>query len=156
MSHVMDIEEIRTLLPHRYPFLLVDRVLEITPGKHIVGLKNVSINEAYFNGHFPSQAIMPGVIILECMAQVAGLAMLIMPEHQGKLALIGAMDNAKFRRPVVPGDTLRIEAFILKVRGGVGKVRMSASVEGEVVAECEMTFALKERGSHATGEGTSV
>ncbi len=156
MSYALNIEEIRGILPHRFPFLMVDRVLELTPGKQAVGLKNVSINEPYFNGHFPAAAIMPGVLIIESMAQVAGIAMMVMPENVGKLALIGAVEGVRFRKPVVPGDTLRIEAIILKVRSGIGKARMSATVDGELVAQCEMTFALKERTPHDTGEGASV
>ena len=91
-------------LPHRYPFLLVDRVLELVPGKHIIGLKNVSINEPHFTGHFPDVAIMPGVLIIEAMAQMAGIAMMVMPEHVGKMALIGAVESVRFRKPVIPGD----------------------------------------------------
>lgn len=149
MDCTLDIEDIRVLLPHRYPMLLVDRVLELTPGQHVVGLKNVTINEPFFNGHFPAQAIMPGVLILESMAQVAGLMMLSLSEQRGKIPFLAAMDNVKFRKPVVPGDTLITEANLLKVRGMIGKVRMVARVEGTVVAECDMTFALKDAQTHS-------
>ncbi len=142
MESKLDIEQIRALLPHRFPMLLVDRVLELTPGERVVGLKNVTINEPFFTGHFPGQAVMPGVLILEAMAQVAGLILLSVPEHQGKLAYIGSVKNAKFRKPVVPGDTLITEAILGRVRGTMGEVRMTATVEGEVVARCEMMFAL--------------
>jgi len=142
MEYKLDVEDIRALLPHRYPMLLVDRVLELTPGERVVGLKNVTINEPFFNGHFPGQAVMPGVLILETMAQVAGLILLSVPQHEGKLAYIGSVKNAKFRKPVVPGDTLIIEALLGKVRGTIGEVRMVATVEGEQVARCEMMFAL--------------
>ena len=142
MESKLDIEQIRALLPHRFPMLLVDRVLELTPGERVVGLKNVTINEPFFAGHFPGQAVMPGVLILESMAQVAGLILLSVPEHEGKLAYIGSVKNAKFRKPVVPGDTLITEAILGKVRGTIGEVRMTATVEGEVVCRCEMMFAL--------------
>jgi 3-hydroxyacyl-[acyl-carrier-protein] dehydratase len=145
MDILLDVEDIRTLLPHRYPLLLVDRILELHPGKRIVGLKNVTINEPFFVGHFPGQAVMPGVLILEAMAQVGGLMMLALPKHQKMLAYIGSIDNARFRKPVVPGDTLITEVKLLKVKGTIGKVSMVARVGGEVAAECEMTFALKER-----------
>lgn len=142
MEYKLDVEDIRALLPHRYPMLLVDRVLELTPGERVVGLKNVTINEPFFNGHFPGQAVMPGVLILETMAQVAGLILLSVPQHEGKLAYIGSVKSAKFRKPVVPGDTLIVEAVLGKVRGTIGEVRMSATVDGELVARCEMMFAL--------------
>jgi 3-hydroxyacyl-[acyl-carrier-protein] dehydratase len=145
MDFTLDVEDIRALLPHRYPLLLVDRILEVEPGERIVGLKNVTINEPFFNGHFPGQAVMPGVLIVESMAQVAGLMILLMPEHRGKLAYIGAIENARFRRPVVPGDTLLIEASVVKLRSAIGKVRMVARVGNEIAAECDLTFALKER-----------
>jgi 3-hydroxyacyl-[acyl-carrier-protein] dehydratase len=145
MSHTLDVEEIRSLLPHRYPMLLVDRILELEAGERAVGLKNVTINEPFFNGHFPGQAIMPGVLILEAMAQVAGLMMLSLPNQGGKLAYIAEIESARFRRPVVPGDTLITEAIKVWVRtaSGFGKVRMTARVDNELVAECEMKFALK-------------
>ena len=142
MEYKLDVEQIRALLPHRYPMLLVDRVLELTPGVSAVGLKNVTINEPFFAGHFPGQAVMPGVMILEAMAQVAGLILLSLPGQEGKLAYIGSVKNAKFRKPVVPGDTLITEATLGKVRGTIGEVRMSATVEGELVAKCEMMFAM--------------
>ena len=148
MDCTLDIEDIRALLPHRYPMLLVDRVLELTPGKHVVGLKNVTINEPFFDGHFPAQAIMPGVLILESMAQVAGLMMLSLTEQRGRIPFLAAMDKVKFRKPVVPGDALVTEANLIKVRGMIGKVRMVARVAGAVVAECDMTFALKEAEPH--------
>ncbi len=150
MDCTLDIEDIRALLPHRYPMLLVDRVLELTPGQHVVGLKNVTINEPFFDGHFPNQAVMPGVLILESMAQVAGLMMLSLTEQRGKIPYLAAMDNVKFRKPVVPGDALITEANLIKVRGMIGKVRMVARVAGMVVAECDMTFALKEATPHST------
>lgn len=145
MDYMLDIEDIRTLLPHRYPILLVDRILEVKPGERIVGLKNVTINEAFFSGHFPEQAVMPGVLIIEAMAQVAGIMIMLMPEHREKLAYIGAIEKARFRRPVVPGDTLITEASVVTLRSMIGKVRMVTRVAEEIVAECDMTFALMER-----------
>ena len=149
MDCMLDIEDIRVLLPHRYPMLLVDRVLELTPGQRVVGLKNVTINEPFFDGHFPTQAIMPGVLILESMAQIAGLMILSLKEQRGRIPFLASMDNVKFRKPVVPGDTLITEANLIKVRGMIGKVRMVARVAGVVVAECDMTFALKEAEPHS-------
>ena len=138
----LDIEAIKQILPHRYPFLLVDRILTLEPGKRAVGLKNVTANEPFFQGHFPQRAIMPGVLIIEIMAQVGGVMILSVGEHQGKLAYIGTVDNAKFRRPVVPGDTLEVEVELLRLRGNMGKVKCVARVGGEEAAEAEIMFAL--------------
>jgi len=142
---MLDVEQIRAYLPHRYPMLLVDRMLELEPGKRAVGLKNVTINEDFFNGHFPGQAMMPGVLIVEAMAQVAGVLMLSHGENKGKLAVLAAMENVRFRKPVVPGDALITEVEVIQVRRSFGKVRMTARVEGEVVASCELTFGLVDR-----------
>ena len=142
MDCLLDIEDIRALMPHRYPFLLVDRIMELVPGERVIGLKNVTINEPFFPGHFPGQAVMPGVLIIESMAQVAGVVMLSLPAHFGKLAYIAAIDKVKFHKPVVPGDVLITEAGILWVKRNFGKAKMNATVQGKVVAECEMTFSL--------------
>lgn len=138
----LDIEAIKQILPHRYPFLLVDRILALEPGKRAVGLKNITANEPFFQGHFPQRSIMPGVLIIEIMAQVGGVMILSVEEHQGKLAYIGTVDNAKFRRPVVPGDTLEVEVELLRLRGNMGKVKCVARVGGEEAAEAEIMFAL--------------
>lgn len=138
----LDIEAIKQILPHRYPFLLVDRILTLDPGKRAVGRKNVTMNEPFFQGHFPQRAIMPGVMIIEVMAQIGGVMILSMGEHQGKLAYLGTVDNAKFRKPVVPGDTLDVEVELLRLRGSMGKVKCIARVDGEEVAEAEIMFAL--------------
>ncbi len=138
----LDVEQIRRLIPHRYPFLLVDRILELEPGKRVVGLKNVTVNESFFQGHFPARAIMPGVLIVESMAQVGAVMVMTMPGNQEKAALLGGLDNVRFRRPVVPGDTLLIEVEMLWIRRDVGRVHAVARVGEETVAEADITFAL--------------
>ncbi|MDO8535602.1 MAG: 3-hydroxyacyl-ACP dehydratase FabZ [Candidatus Omnitrophota bacterium] len=138
---VLDINIIQSILPHRYPFLLVDRIIESTD-KRIVGLKNVTINEPFFQGHFPGHPIMPGVLILEAMAQVGGVGVLSLSENAGKLAYFLSIKEAKFRKPVVPGDQLMIEVEIVKKKLSVMQVRATAKVSGEVVTEAEMMFAF--------------
>ncbi|HEY8394470.1 MAG TPA: 3-hydroxyacyl-ACP dehydratase FabZ [Thermaerobacter sp.] len=139
----LEIQEILQILPHRYPFLLVDRILELEPGRRAVGLKCVSANEPFFQGHFPGRPIMPGVLILEAMAQVGAVAVLAVPENRGKLALFAGADRVRWRRPVVPGDRLQLEVEIIAVRGPVGKGRARATVDGELAAEAELSFALR-------------
>ena len=139
---VLEIDAIKEILPHRYPFLLVDRILELEPGKRAVGIKNVTANEPFFQGHFPQRAIMPGVLIIEAMAQVGGIMILCVEEHRGKLAYLGTVDGVKFRRPVVPGDTLTMETEVLRIRGNMGRVRCAARVGEQSVAEAEIMFAL--------------
>jgi len=139
---MMDINQIQSILRHRYPFLLVDRVLELEPGKRAVGLKNVTVNEPFFVGHFPGNPIMPGVLIVEAMAQVGGVLLLATTGNEGKLALFAGIDKMRFRRPVLPGDQLRTEVNLLKVKGGIGRVGVVGTVEGEIVAEGEYLFAL--------------
>lgn len=136
------IEDIKKILPHRYPFLLIDRIVEIDPMKRAVGIKNVTANEEFFQGHFPHRPIMPGVLLLEAMAQVGGVAMLYTEENRGKLAVFAGMDKVKFRKPVVPGDQLRMVAEMTKVRGSSGKIWAEAFVGNELVAEAEFMFAL--------------
>jgi len=138
---VLDINVIQKILPHRYPFLLVDRILESTD-KKIVGLKNVTINEPFFQGHFPGHPIMPGVLILEAMAQVGGVGALNLSENLGKLAYFLSIKEAKFRKPVVPGDQLIIEVEIMKTKLSVMQVKATAKVAGEVVTEAQMMFAF--------------
>ena len=139
---VLEIDEIKKILPHRYPFLLVDRILELEPGKRAVGIKNVTANEPFFQGHFPQRAVMPGVLIIEAMAQVGGVMILSVEEHKGKLAYLGTLDGVKFRRPIVPGDTLEMETELLRVRSNMGKVRCVARVAGQEVAAAQIMFAL--------------
>ena len=138
---VLDINVIQKILPHRYPFLLVDRIIEITDNR-IVGIKNVTINEPFFQGHFPAQPIMPGVLIIEAMAQVGGVGALNMKDNIGKLAYFLSINNAKFRKPVVPGDQLVIEVSVIKVKLSVMRVRAVAKVKDEVVTEAELMFAF--------------
>jgi beta-hydroxyacyl-ACP dehydratase FabZ len=141
LGKVLDINVIQKILPHRYPFLLVDRILEITE-KKIIGIKNVTINEPFFQGHFPGHPIMPGVLIVEAMAQVGGVGALNMKENLDKLAYFLAIDNVRFRKPVVPGDQLRIEVDLLKVKMGIMKVHAVAKVDGEVTTEGDLMFAF--------------
>jgi len=134
-------DEILAILPHRYPFLLVDRILEMV-GTRVVGVKNVSFNEPFFPGHVPGQPVMPGVMIVEAMAQVAACLILNRPGLRGRLPYFAGIDKCRFRRPVIPGDSLRIEAEIKALRGRVGKVWAIAQVDGELAAEAELAFAL--------------
>ena len=142
---MLDIEQIRDVLPHRYPFLLVDRILELVPEKSARGYKNVTISEEFFEGHFPGHAVMPGVLVCEAMAQVGGVLLLSMTGNSGKLAYFGGMDKVRFRRPVVPGDSLVTDVELIATKGNIGKVRAVARVDGEVAAEGEFMFALVER-----------
>ena len=141
----MDVEAIMARIPHRYPLLLVDRILECEPGRRIVGLKNVSANEPFFQGHFPELPIMPGVLIVEALAQCGGAALMSGLESEGKLAMLAGIDGFRFRRPVVPGDTLRLEVKLAKLRGPIGKIEARATVEGQLVAEGEITFAIADK-----------
>jgi UDP-3-O-[3-hydroxymyristoyl] N-acetylglucosamine deacetylase/3-hydroxyacyl-[acyl-carrier-protein] dehydratase len=136
--------QVRRVLPHRYPFLLVDKVVEMEGFQRAVGIKNVSANEPFFQGHYPSEPIMPGVLIVEALAQLAGILLLRKLELSGKLPVLLSIDRVKFRQTVVPGDQLRLEAETLRVSGGRGRVRCRASVEGHLVAEARLNFALTE------------
>jgi beta-hydroxyacyl-ACP dehydratase FabZ len=145
----MDIQQIHEVLPHRYPFLLVDKILEIEPGRRVVGLKNVTINEAFFQGHFPGQPIMPGVLIIEAMAQVGGVLLMrtLNASPEKKLLYFTGIDRAKFRRPVLPGDQVRFELELLHLRSRNGKMQARAFVEGKLVAEAELSCVVIEQGS---------
>ena len=143
---MLTITDIMKILPHRYPMLLVDRILEIDPGKKIVGIKNVSANEQFFQGHFPGAPVMPGVLIVEAMAQCAAVLILQdIPNREDKLFLFGGVDKARFRRPVVPGDQLRFECEILQRRSNSVKIHGTATVAGDLVAEAEMLSIMVER-----------
>ena len=139
---ILTATEIQAIIPHRYPMLLVDRIIELEPMKRAVGIKNVTMNEHFFAGHFPQKPVMPGVLILEAMAQVGGVAMLYPEEYRGKLAVFAGMERVKFRKPVTPGDQLRMVAEVIKLRGSIGKLWAQASVDGQIVAEAEFLFAL--------------
>ena len=134
--------QIAQILPHRYPFALVDRIVDGEEGKWAKGIKCVTVNEPFFQGHFPQYHVMPGVLIVEAMAQVGGVALLSMPENKGKLALFGGIKNARFRRQVTPGDVLEIECTLTKQKGPVGIGEAKATVDGQVAATAELTFAL--------------
>jgi|ERR1051326_2499845 beta-hydroxyacyl-ACP dehydratase FabZ len=141
----LDINEIKQILPHRYPFLLVDRIVECE-AERIVGLKNVTLNEPFFQGHFPDFPVMPGVLIVEAMAQTAGILVLkSIEDRERKLVLLVAVENARFRRPVVPGDTLRLEMKLLKRKATVAKMSGIATVDGQLVAEAEMMCKLADK-----------
>ncbi len=142
---MMDIKQIQEILPHRYPFLLIDRVIEVEPGKRAVAIKNVTFNEPQFTGHWPGNPMMPGVLVLEAMAQTGGIMLLTAIEDSGRNALFGGLDKVRFRRQVIPGDQLRLEATIIRRKSDVGKVRVVATVDGEVAAEGEFLFALIEK-----------
>ena len=139
---VLDVTAIQRILPHRYPFLLVDRILALEPDKRAVGIKNVTINDAFFQGHFPHRPVMPGVLLIEAMAQVGGVLVLNKPENLGKYAFFMSCDKVKFRKPVVPGDQVRLEVEILRMKAKTGLVQGRALVDGKVVAEGELVFAL--------------
>ena len=138
---VLDINTIQKILPHRYPFLLVDKVVEVSE-KRAVGIKNVTINEPFFEGHFPGHPIMPGVLIIEAMAQVGGVAALSAKENIGKLAYFLSINNARFRKPVLPGDVLRLEVDFVKAKMNVIKMHGIAKVDDDLVAEADLMFAF--------------
>jgi len=138
----IDVRSLMRILPHRYPFLLVDRVLEVEPGKRIVARKNVTANEPHFTGHFPENPIMPGVLQLEMLAQAGGAMLLMLEKNQGRLALLAGIEKARFRRPVVPGDVLEIEVEVVQTRGDMGWVKGLARVDGKTVCEAQISFAL--------------
>jgi 3-hydroxyacyl-[acyl-carrier-protein] dehydratase len=140
---VVDIREIQRVLPHRYPFLLVDRIIELEPGRRARGIKNVTINEPFFAGHFPGYPVMPGVLVLEALAQVGACALLSQEEWQDRLAYLAGVDRMRFKRMVVPGDQLVLEVELVKLKGLIGKARGRATVEGELVAAGEFMFALE-------------
>lgn len=139
---VLTIQEIKEIIPHRYPMLLVDRVEELEEGKRVVAKKNVTINEPFFQGHFPHEPVMPGVLIVEAMAQAGAVALLSLEDFRGKTAYFGGLDKAKFRKKVTPGDTLILEVEIIKVKSAAGIGKGIAYVDGKKVAEAELTFMI--------------
>ncbi len=153
---LLDVVEIQKILPHRYPFLMVDAILEMERLKRVVGVKNVSINEAYFQGHFPGKPIMPGVLIIEAMAQTGGLLLLLeVPDRENKLLYFVAVDGARFRRPVVPGDQLRLEVSVISWRGDFCKLEGKATVNGQLAAEATLMCKMVDREQVAKPEDTA-
>jgi UDP-3-O-[3-hydroxymyristoyl] N-acetylglucosamine deacetylase/3-hydroxyacyl-[acyl-carrier-protein] dehydratase len=144
-ERALDINDVMKILPHRYPFLMVDRVLRFEGDSKAVGLKTVTINEPFFQGHFPGHPIMPGVLQIEAMAQVASILLLRNTENAGKLGYFMSVDKAKFRKPVMPGDALMIQVELTKSRGKIGKASGQCLVNGEVVSEAELMFAIMDR-----------
>lgn len=135
-------KEIMEIIPHRQPFMLIDTIEELEPGVRAVGKKCVSFNEPFFNGHFPGNPVMPGVLILEALAQVGAVAILDLPENKGKIAYFASIDKAKFKQMVVPGDVLMLETKIIKTKGPIGVGEATATVNGKVAAKAELTFAI--------------
>ena len=144
MQTVLDINEIKKILPHRFPLLLVDKIIEIEPMKYAVGVTNITASEIQFLGHFPNEPIMPGVLLIEAMAQVGGIALLYNEENRGKIVAFAKINNARFRRQLGPGDQLITTATITKVRGTMGLCTCVGRVDGEIACECECTFAVLE------------
>jgi 3-hydroxyacyl-[acyl-carrier-protein] dehydratase len=149
----LEAADIMRLIPHRYPFLMVDRVVELTPGERAVGIKQVTANEPQFTGHFPGRPIMPGVLMVEALAQTAGVAVMTLDEYRGKLGLFAGIDECRFRRMVVPGDTLRLEVTVEKLRGMFGRVKGVATVDGEVAVEAVLSIIIPRE--QDTGGGDS-
>ena len=140
---MLDIEQIKEIIPHRYPFLLVDKIVEMEDNKRVVGIKNVTVNEPFFAGHFPEYPVMPGVLIIEVLAQVGAVAVLGMEQNKGKIAFLAGVDKCRFKRQVKPGDQLRLEVEIIRMKGRVGKGKAVATVDGEVACEAEIMFATE-------------
>lgn len=151
MACALDINAIMKVLPHRYPILLVDRILEVEPGMRCVGIKNVTINEGFFQGHYPGQPIMPGVLIIESLAQCGAVILLSQDSYRGMVPVIGAIDNVKFKRQVVPGDQLRLEIELLWIKSSIGRIKGVATVDGQLAAQMEMTFKLIATGGNENG-----
>jgi 3-hydroxyacyl-[acyl-carrier-protein] dehydratase len=140
---ILNSNDIQKIIPHRYPFLLIDRVDELEPGKRAKGVKCVTVNESHFLGHFPVQHVMPGVLIIEALAQMGAVAVLSSEDNKGKLALFGGVKNAKFRKKVIPGDVLVLDSELIKTKGPFGFSKGIATVNGEVVCECEIVFTVE-------------
>ncbi|RDY25128.1 3-hydroxyacyl-[acyl-carrier-protein] dehydratase FabZ [Romboutsia weinsteinii] len=142
---MLNIEQIKEIIPHRYPFLLVDKIVELESGKRAVGIKNVTANEPFFQGHFPEYALMPGVLIVEAMAQVGAVAMMSMDENKGKLGVFAGIDKVRFKKEARPGDTLRMEVEMISIRRNIGKATAKAYIEDALVCSGELMFALVEK-----------
>ncbi len=139
---MLGIKEIEEIIPHRHPFLLIDCIEELEPGVRAVGYKAVTFHEDFFRGHFPQEPVMPGVLIVEALAQTGAVAILSVPENKGKVAYFGAINNAKFKKKVVPGDKLKLECEIIKQKGPVGVGKATATVDGKVAVAAELTFMI--------------
>ena len=139
---MLNCNEIQKIIPHRYPFLLVDRIEKIDPGKSAIGYKNVTVNEYFFQGHFPGEMVMPGVLIIESLAQVGAVAILSEDNNKGKLVYFGGINKARFKHKVVPGDSLKLETTIIKQKGLIGIGKAVASINGKIAAEAELIFAI--------------
>lgn len=139
---MLDTQKIKEIIKHRYPFLLVDQILELEEGKRAIGIKNVTVNEYFFNGHFPNYPVMPGVLIVEALAQVSAVVMLTKEGNQGRLGLLAGIDNCRFKQQVKPGDQLRLEVEITRLKGPIGKCQGIATVDGKLVCEVEILFAF--------------
>lgn len=140
---MMDVRQIKQIIPHRYPFLLVDKIIEIEEGKRVVGIKNVTVNEPFFQGHFPEYPVMPGVLILEALAQTGAIAVLGQEENKGKIGFLAGVDKCRFKQQVKPGDQLRLEIEIIRMKGSIGKGKGVATVDGKVACEAEIMFAIQ-------------
>ncbi|PHK49120.1 3-hydroxyacyl-ACP dehydratase FabZ [Staphylococcus edaphicus] len=145
METIFDYNQIKDIIPHRQPFLLIDRVVEYEVGTRCVAIKQVSGNEPFFQGHFPEYAVMPGVLITEALAQTGAVAILNSEENKGKLAFFAGIDKCRFKKQVTPGDTLKLEVEITKMRGPIGKGNATATVDGEIACSCELTFAIQSK-----------
>ena len=142
---IIDINKIREIIPHRYPFLLIDRITYLEPGLKAIGYKNVSTNEPFFQGHFPGNPIMPGVLIIEALAQLGCVAMLVKEEYKNMVGLFAGIDSARFKKQVVPGDKLELYVELLKLKGPIGKFKGEAKVDGQLACEAEVLFAIAPR-----------
>ena len=145
IGQTIDVQRIMEMIPHRYPFLMIDRLVDVVPGERATGIKNVTVNEPFFQGHFPNRPVMPGVLIVEAMAQTACAMMFSKPDYKGKLAFFMGMDEIKFRKPVVPGDVLELHVELLRSGGRAGKAKGVGMVNGQVTTEATFTFAITDK-----------